>query len=138
MQRKSVIWNIICIVSILLISSIIPSTVENVEGKTTMEAVCGDVTYYNATIKIISNIYHVDSCSEEEIILHSWRQPFLPGIFYISYKNGVQEFNFGGWMNSIVTVTGFEGFFKDWIFEKWGLYVVVWGDCKEVNIQWFR
>ena len=40
-------------------------------------------------------------------------------------------------MNSIVTIEGFQGFFKDWFFSKWGLYVVVIGKCDEINIEWF-
>lgn len=141
MQKKSMIWKsmmVLCVVGILLNSSV-ASAVENVEGKTNTEVTYRNVTYYNATIKIISYIYHVNSYSENEIILRSWKQPFLLGIFYISDENGVQVCNVaGGWMNSIVTITGFEGFFKDWIFEKWGLYIVVWGKCDKVDIQWFR
>ena len=95
-------------------------------------------TYYNATIVIISNIYHVEEYNKKEIVLHSYRQPFLLGIFYISDENGIEELNLGGWMNSIVTIKGFQGFFKDWIFKKWGIYVVILGKCKEINIEWFR
>ena len=97
-----------------------------------------NATYHNATILIISNIYHVDAHNDEKIVLRSFRQPFLPGIFYVSDENGIEELNPGGWMNSIVTIYNFKGFFKDWIFKEWGLYVGAIGKCEKIEIEWFR
>ena len=127
-----------CIVGILITSLSMPIT-RNIEA-TTINATLRDDTYYNATIEIISNIYKITSATDDEIILQSSHLPILPGFFRISDANGVQEFNRGGGgiMNSIVTITGFEGFVKDWLFDGWGFYVIVWGECDKVRVQTFR
>ena len=125
-----------CVVGLLVLNSNI-SIAESFET-TTVNATLGDDTYYNATVEIASCIYYVSSVTDDEMILEACRLPFLPGILRISDANGIQEFNLGGWMNSKVTITGFDGFFKDWLFGSWGLYVIVWGDCDKVRVQTFR
>ena len=113
------------------------SIAESIET-TTADTTLGDDTYYNATVEIISYLYQVSNATDDNIILKDCRLPLLPGFFRISDADGVQEFNRGGWMNSKVTITGFEGFFKDWLFESRGLYVIVWGECNKVRVQTFR
>ena len=129
------IWYI-CVVGILISSVSMPIT-RNIEA-TTINATLGDDTYYNATIEIISNIYKITSVTDNEIILKSSHLPILPSFFRISDANGVQVCNRNGYMNSIVTITGFDGFVKDWLFAGWGFYVIVWGECNKVRVQTFR
>ena len=123
-------------IGLLFITSNV-SMAERIET-TTADMILGDDTYYNATVEIISSLYQVSSALDDEIILEDCRLPFLIGFFRISDANGVQEFNRGGWMNSKVTITGFDGFFKDWLFDTWGLYVIIWGECDTVRVQTFR
>lgn len=140
MQKKR-IWKDILIVFMMciLFNPVVISNIENFEEKTGMQKIYRDATYYNATIIIVSYIYGVEKYDNDEIVLRSWKQAFLPGILYISDEDGVKVFNIaGGWMNSIITITGFEGFFKDWVFDKWGLYIVVWGKCEKIDVHWFR
>ena len=94
----------------------------------------GKDIYYNATIVIISALYYVKSCDEGKITLESGCIDFLPGIFYVKDDTGVKEFCYcGGYLNSIVTIYGFDGLFKGW-----GLYKVLMGKCKKIEIQTFR
>ena len=130
-MQKIILVMAVCVMALFLSPSL---AIEN----TCMRHDLFGGTYHNATLIIVSNIYCVKEHSEKEIVLHSFRQPFLPGIFYVSDENGIEEFNAGGWMNSIVTIKGFQGFFKDWLFDKWGLYVVIIGKCDEISIEWFR
>ena len=134
MSWKGILY--ICVVGIL-ITSVSILIAKNIEA-TTINATLRDDTYYNATIEIISNIYKITSVTDDEIILKSSHLPILPGIFRISDENGVQECNRNGYMNSIVTITGFDGFVKDWLFDGWGFYVIAWGECDKVRVQTFR
>ena len=94
----------------------------------------GKYIYYNATIVIISTVYYVKSCDEGKIILESGWINFPPGIFYIRDDTGIREFNtYGGILNSIVTIYGFDGLFK-----RWGLYKVLIGKCEKIEIRTFR
>jgi len=139
MQRKIESWEgilYVCIVGILLTIINIPIA-RNIEA-TTVNPTLGDDTYFNATVEIISCLYKVSSVTDDEMILEDCRLPVLPGVFRISDANGVQELNRGGWMNSKVTITGFDVFFKDWLFSDWGLYVIIWGECDKVRVQTFR
>lgn len=98
----------------------------------------GDNTYYNATVVIVSHVYRVSSSSEESIVLEGYRLPYLPSLLYIADESGVQELGRGTGPNSRVTITGLQGFFRDWLGDIWGLYVVVWGTCHSIRVQTFR
>ena len=140
---KSVI--IACILGILISPSVV-SNVEKAGWKIATETVIGmsNVTsYYNATIKIVSSVYRVKSWGEGKIVLDDYRYPFyFRGLFYISDDNGVQICSYyGGFPNSLVTITGFEGFFKDWVVREWlhaVVWVVVWGECEKVDVGRYR
>ena len=97
---------------------------------------CRDDTYYNATIVIISALYHVKIYDERKIILEDRKIAgiwLLPGIFCIKDDTGIREFNMGGYINSRVTIYGFDGLFKGW-----GLYTVLIGKCEKIEVQTFR
>ncbi len=130
--RRSTRKNILvaCITGILLSTAMV-SIADNNDKKvsTIPQTNYGDRTYYNATLFIISNVYHVTHFDEEKIDL-SYRCPSLPGIFIVKDGNGIQEFNlFGGGGGSRVEIYGFSGFFK------WqGLYTVLIGNCTKISI----
>ena len=127
--RKDIL--VACIVGILL-STAMASIAESNDKKVSVipQTNYGDRTYYNATLFIITNVYHVTYFDEEEIDLGRYRYPYLPGIFIVEDENGIQEFNlYGGWMGARVEIYGFDGFFK------WqGLYTVLIGNCARISI----
>lgn len=133
MQRKKQFWRSILLVYIL---SILLSTspilgIKNVNGTEIDDKGCRDDTYYNATVIITSKVYCVKTHSENKIVLYECRfTTSLIGLFYISDKNGLQEYSTrGGYPNSIVTIYGLEGFFM-----QWGWYVILFGECDKINI----
>ena len=140
MQKKYVIWKsvlLVCSIGILLVPVVTPkpNPIDKIKDNGIF---FGDRTYYNATVVIISNLYCVTKHTEKEIILSDFRLPLLPGIYYVAGENGTFEINSGGWVNSKITITGFEGFFRDWVLEYWGLYVTIVGTCDKVRVQTFR
>ena len=124
----------ICIVGILLCTTMIPISESNNDILSVMpQTNYVEYVYDNATLLILSMLYCVQSYEEDFIELYNCRLfPF--GIWYIANESGIQQFNrVGGWMNSIVEIYNFEGFFK------WrGLWIVIIGECDKIIITTYR
>lgn len=126
MQRKNWKEILLAFIIVILLTPFTSSESNGINEKNE----CRDVTYYNATVLIISTVYYV-SYSETKIVLYEQRFTLSPfGIFYIADENGMQEFSYrGGYPNSIVTIYGFEGFFREL-----GWLVILMGKCNEINL----
>ena len=89
------------------------------------------MTYYNASIALITVGYNVKDMEDDNISLKYRNLRFRPGLLIIYNETKTLEFNrCGGWMYSTLEFFGYTGYFK---FEK--PLLLMFGDFDKIVIK---